>query len=94
VRHHRPATVVLVDLFVLQGRVSLCSHGCPRTASVDQAGLHLLRELAKASASHVLGLEVHTTTTWFNPHPLLKAWSRHSSCPRTLCTPGWLPGQR
>jgi hypothetical protein len=43
-----------------QNRVSLCSPGCPRTHSVDQAGLEL-RNLP-ASASQVLGLKACTTT--------------------------------
>jgi hypothetical protein len=49
------------DLFVFQDRVSLCSPGCPRTHSVDQAGLKL-RNLP-ASAFQVLGLKACTTTT-------------------------------
>jgi hypothetical protein len=43
-----------------QDRVSLCSSGCPRTHSVDQAGLEL-RNLP-ASASQVLGLKACATT--------------------------------
>ena len=31
--------VLFVFIFVFQGRVSLCSHGCPGTHSVDPAGL-------------------------------------------------------
>jgi hypothetical protein len=46
--------------FVFQGRVSLCSPGCPGTRSVDQAGLKL-RNLP-ASASRVLGLKACATT--------------------------------
>jgi hypothetical protein len=44
------------------GRVSLCSHRCPGTHSVDQAGLEL-RNLP-ASASQVLGLKAYATTAW------------------------------
>jgi hypothetical protein len=43
-----------------QDGVSLCSHGCPGTHSVDQAG-HELRN-PPASASQVLGLKAGTTT--------------------------------
>jgi hypothetical protein len=39
-----------------QGRVSLCSPGCPGTHSVDQAGLEFRDP--PASASRVLGLKV------------------------------------
>jgi hypothetical protein len=45
---------------VFWDRVSLCSPGCPRTHSVDQAGLEL-RNLP-ASASQVLGLKACATT--------------------------------
>jgi hypothetical protein len=45
---------------VFRGRVFLCSPGCPRTHSVDQAGLEL-RNLP-ASASQVLGLKACATT--------------------------------
>jgi hypothetical protein len=55
--------VVVVVVFVLQDRVSLCSPGCPGTHSVDQAGLEL-RDLP-ASASRVLGLKVCTTMPGF-----------------------------
>jgi hypothetical protein len=47
--------------FVFQERVSLCSHGCPGTHFVDQAGLELRNP--PASASQVLGLKVCATTT-------------------------------
>jgi hypothetical protein len=46
--------------FFFQGRVSLCSSGCPGTHSVDQAGLEL-RNLP-ASAYQVLGLKMCATT--------------------------------
>ena len=42
--------VVFVCLFILQGRVSLCSSGCSRTHSVDQAGLELTVILCLPSA--------------------------------------------
>jgi hypothetical protein len=45
---------------VFQDRVSLCSPGCPRTHSVDQAGLKLRNP--PASASQVLGLKACATT--------------------------------
>jgi hypothetical protein len=45
----------LVTFFFLRDRVSLCSPGCPRTHSVDQAGLELRNP--PASASQVLGLK-------------------------------------
>jgi hypothetical protein len=51
--------------FFSQDRVSLYSPGCPRTHSVDQAGLELRNP--PASASRVLGLKACTTTpgiTW------------------------------
>jgi hypothetical protein len=48
---------------VFQDRVSLCNPGCPRTHSVDQAGLELRNP--PASASQVLGLKVHTTIPGF-----------------------------
>jgi hypothetical protein len=41
---------------VFQGRISPCSHGCPRTLSIDQAGLDLRNP--PASASQVLELKV------------------------------------
>jgi hypothetical protein len=47
-------------LFCFQDRVSLCSHGCPGTHFVDQAGLKLKNP--PASASQVLGLKVCATT--------------------------------
>jgi hypothetical protein len=46
---------------VFRDRVSQCSSGCPRTHSVDQAGLELRNP--PASASQVLGLKVCATTT-------------------------------
>jgi hypothetical protein len=45
---------------VFGDRVSLCSPGCPRTHSLDQAGLELRNP--SASASQVLGLKACTTT--------------------------------
>jgi hypothetical protein len=51
--------VVVVVLFVFCDRDSLCSPGCSRTHSVDQAGLKLPE--APVSASRVLGLKVFTT---------------------------------
>jgi hypothetical protein len=54
---------VLVFLFwFFRDRVSLCSPGCPRTHSVDQAGLELRNP--SASASLVLGLKACATTAW------------------------------
>jgi hypothetical protein len=47
-------------LLVFRDRVSLCSPGCPRTHSVDQAGLELRNP--PASASQVLGLKACATT--------------------------------
>jgi hypothetical protein len=52
----------MTALWFFQGRVSLCSPGCPGTHSVDQAGLEL-RNLP-ASASQVLGLKVCAATAW------------------------------
>jgi hypothetical protein len=52
---------VHIHLFFFQDRVSLYSPGCPRTHSVDQAGLELRNP--PASASQVLGLKVCGTTT-------------------------------
>jgi hypothetical protein len=52
---------VLFCLFlVFKDKVSLCSHGCPRTHSVDQARLQL--RTLPASASQVLGLKSCATT--------------------------------
>jgi hypothetical protein len=56
---------ILILLFVyllvcFPDRVSLCSHSCPGTHSVDQAALEL-RNLP-ASASEALGLKVCATT--------------------------------
>jgi hypothetical protein len=48
---------------VFQGRVSLCSPGCPGTHFVDQAGLELRNP--PASTSQVLGLKACTTTPGF-----------------------------
>jgi hypothetical protein len=45
-----------------QDRVSLCSHGCPGTHSVDQAGLKLRNP--PATASQVLGLKACATIAW------------------------------
>jgi hypothetical protein len=50
--------------FVFQDSVSLCSPGCPRTHSVDQAGLELRNP--PASASQVLELQACATTAWLN----------------------------
>jgi hypothetical protein len=49
--------------FVLffRNRVSLCSPGCPRTHSVDQAGLELRN--SPASVSQVLELKAFATTS-------------------------------
>jgi hypothetical protein len=47
---------------VFRDRVSLYSPGCPRTHSINQAGLEL--RTVPASASQVLGLKACTTTTW------------------------------
>jgi hypothetical protein len=47
-------------LFVFRDRVSLCRPGCPRTHSVDQAGLELRNP--PASASQVLGLKACAAT--------------------------------
>jgi hypothetical protein len=56
---------VFVFVFVfLQDRVSLYSPGCPRTYSVDQAGLELRNP--PASASQALGLKTCTTTARLN----------------------------
>jgi hypothetical protein len=49
---------------VFRDRVSLCSPGCPRTHSVDQAGLELRNP--PASASRVLGLKACATTVLRN----------------------------
>jgi hypothetical protein len=51
---------LFVCFLVFQGRVSLCSPGCPGTHFVDQAGLELRN--SSASASQVLGLKVCATT--------------------------------
>jgi hypothetical protein len=50
--------------FVFLDRVSLCSPGCPRSWSVDEAGLEF-RDLP-ASASQVLRLKVCATTAYFS----------------------------
>jgi hypothetical protein len=47
-------------VLVFRDRVSLYSHGCPGTHSVDQAGLELRNP--PVSASRVLGLKACTTT--------------------------------
>jgi hypothetical protein len=52
---HSFFVVVVVLFFVFQDRVSLYSPGCPRTHSVDQAGLELRNP--PVSASQVLGLK-------------------------------------
>jgi hypothetical protein len=52
----------IILVFVFQDWVSLCSPCCPRTYSVDQAGLEL--RALPASAFQVLGLKGFTTTTW------------------------------
>jgi hypothetical protein len=44
--------------------ISLCSPGCPRTHSVDQAGLELRNP--PAFASRVLGLKARATTFWLH----------------------------
>jgi hypothetical protein len=46
------------DFFVFQDRVSLCSHGCPGTHSVDQAGLELKCCLCLPSAG-IKGMRHH-----------------------------------
>jgi hypothetical protein len=63
-----PTSATFIYLFVylftfvlfFRDRVSLYSHGCSGSHSVDQAGLEL-RNL-HASASHMLGLKACTTT--------------------------------
>jgi hypothetical protein len=50
---------VVVVVVVFQDRVSLYSPGCPRTHSLDQAGLELRNP--PASASQVLGLKACAT---------------------------------
>jgi hypothetical protein len=63
-----PSLFSLLFLFVclffvfcfFRDRVSLCSSGCPRTHSIDQAGLELRNP--PASASRVLGSKVCATT--------------------------------
>jgi hypothetical protein len=50
---------VLFCFVFFRDRVSLHSPGCPRTRSVDQAGLKLRN--VPASASQVLGLKACTT---------------------------------
>jgi hypothetical protein len=66
--------------FYFPDRVSLCSPGCPRTHSVDQAGLELRNP--PASASRVLGLKACATTPGdlFLIHSILKMISdnRHA----------------
>jgi hypothetical protein len=52
--------ILLICLFIYSGdRVSLCSPGCPRTLSVDQAGLRLRYPSASASRVHVALLPGH-----------------------------------
>ena len=43
-------------LFVFQGRVSLCTPGCPGTHSVDQAGFKLRDPLVFASQTETKGV--------------------------------------
>ena len=73
---------ILYSLFLLGGggrgdTVSLCSPGCPRTHSVDQAALEL-RNLP-ASASRVLGLKECATT------PAHLFWVRLPGSVSALC---------
>ena len=51
---------VVTFVLVFQGRVSLCTSGCPGTHSVYQAGLELRDPIA--SASQVLILKMYTIT--------------------------------
>jgi hypothetical protein len=53
-------TFLLLLLLFFQDSISLCSPGCPRTHSVDQAGLELRNP--PASASQVLKLKACATT--------------------------------
>jgi hypothetical protein len=53
---------IFIFFFFFQGRVSLCSPGCPGTHSVDQADLEL-RSLP-ASVSQVLRFKACATTAW------------------------------
>ena len=55
---------------VFQDRVSLYSHGCPGTHSVDQTGLEL-RNLP-ASVSQVLGLKSCARNRWQSGRVLLR----------------------
>jgi hypothetical protein len=65
---------------VFQDRVSLCSPGCPRTHSVDQAGLKLRNP--PASASRVLGLKAYATTAQLKQRTLrAKGPSWWTFCP-------------
>ena len=66
--------IIFFSFLVFRDRVSLCSPGCPRTHSVDRAGLELRNP--PASASQVLGLKACPTpaqqvisyfrTVWFS----------------------------
>jgi hypothetical protein len=64
-------------LFSFRDRVSLCSPGCPRTHSVDQAGLELRN--TPASASQMLALQACTATA-----RLFHAFQDHSDLQRLL----------
>jgi hypothetical protein len=50
-----PYKFLMQIYFVSQGKVSLCSPGCPGSPSVDQAGLKF-KDLS-ASVSQLLGLK-------------------------------------
>jgi hypothetical protein len=79
-RHHLCCYLILLLYFVylficfffFRDRISLCSPGCPRTHSVDQAGLEL-RDLP-ASASRVLRLKVCATIAWLYFFLALHLW--------------------
>ena len=45
---------VVVVVVAFQDRVSVCSAGCPKTHSIDQAGFEFRNLPASASASQVL----------------------------------------
>jgi hypothetical protein len=59
-----PGRLTEVDkpIFFFKDWVSLCSPGCPKTHSVDQAGLKLRDP--PASTSRVLGLKMFASTAW------------------------------
>ncbi|GAB1295921.1 Ran-binding protein 17 [Apodemus speciosus] len=73
VKEYAEVIGLIANFTITSLQVSLCSPGCPRTHSVDQAGLEIKN--VPASASQVLGLK-HWEFAPNSVHYLLTLWQR------------------